>query len=182
MTPNAIVATAIRRERELAQLTLSALAAKAGLAKSTLSQLESGNGNPNVETLWAIATALNIPFSALFETASIEATLIRANEGVTLTSAEAEFTAVLLDRCPPERRRDLYRVRLRKGAPRHSAAHPAGTREHAVLCSGRMRIGPVESSVELRAGDYFRFGADAPHLYEALSDEALLLIVMDNPR
>jgi len=70
MTPTAIIAAAIRRERELAQISLSALAAKAGLAKSTLSQLEGGKGNPNVETLWALATALGIPFSSLFEAAS----------------------------------------------------------------------------------------------------------------
>ena len=50
MNPTELIASAIGRERERAGLSLSALAAKAGLAKSTLSQLEAGKGNPSIET------------------------------------------------------------------------------------------------------------------------------------
>ena len=44
----------LRRERERVGLSLSELAKRAGIAKSTLSQLESASGNPSVETLWAL--------------------------------------------------------------------------------------------------------------------------------
>lgn len=182
MKPNHIIADAIRRERELAQMSLSALAAKAGLAKSTLSQLETGKGNPNVETLWAIATALGIPFSALFESASTHSHLIRATEGVELTTDGASLAAVLLDKCPPDRRRDLYRVALRPGSVRRAEAHPRGTVEHAFVCSGRVRLGPAEAEAELGPGDYFRYVADVAHSYEALGDDALILLVMESLR
>lgn len=182
MTPSSIVAEAIRRERDLAQLSLSALAAKAGLAKSTLSQLEAGRGNPNIETLWAIATALGIPFSALFESAQAHSHLIRAGEGDEIAAGEADFTTVLLDKSPPDRRRDIYRVTLSPGAPRRSPPHPRGTVEHAFLCSGRVRLGPDDQPQEIRPGDYFRYCADAAHSYEALDGPALLLLVMESPR
>ena len=182
MSPNMIIAAAIRREREQAQLTLSALASKAGLAKSTLSQLETGKGNPNVETLWAIATALEIPFSSLFESASSHSALIRAAEGVSISAEQSDLTTVLLDKCPPDRRRDLYRVTLRSGSIRHSEAHPRGTVEHAFLCSGRVRLGPVDKPAEIGPGDYYRYSADVEHFYEAQDGEALLLLVMDSPR
>jgi transcriptional regulator with XRE-family HTH domain len=182
MTPTAIIAAAIRRERELAQISLSALAAKAGLAKSTLSQLEGGKGNPNVETLWALATALGIPFSSLFEAASAHGALIRAAEGVSIASSQSDFTAVLLDKCPPDRRRDLYRVLLKPGAARQSDAHPRGTVELAFLCSGRVRLGPLDAVEDIGPGDYYRYSGDAAHIYEALAGEALLLLVMDSPR
>lgn len=182
MLPNAIIAAAIRRERELAQLTLSALAAKAGLAKSTLSQLEAGKGNPNVETLWAIANALDIPFSSLFESTSSHSALIRAAEGVSLSSGQSDFETVLLNKCPPDRRRDLYRVVLRPGSIRRSEPHPRGTVEHAFLCSGRMRLGPTDGVAEIEPGDYYRYSGDVAHSYEALDGEVLLLLVMDSPR
>lgn len=182
MTPNMIIAAAIRRERALAQMSLSALAARAGLAKSTLSQLEAGKGNPNVETLWAIATALNLPFSALFDMAAPTRALIRAHEGAGIGSDQADFMAVLLDKCPPDRRRDLYRLHLRQGAARRSEPHPPGTLEHAILCTGRVRLGPQGDEVELGPGDYLRYGGDAPHSYQALTPEALLIIIMDSPR
>jgi transcriptional regulator with XRE-family HTH domain len=182
MTPSSIIAEAIRRERDLAQLSLSALAARAGLAKSTLSQLEAGRGNPNIETLWAIATALEIPFSALFESALAHSHLIRAGEGVEIAAGEADFTTVLLDKSPPDRRRDLYRVMLAPGAPRHSAPHPRGTVEHAFLCSGRVRLGPEGQTEDIGPGDYFRYCADVAHSYEALEGAALLLLVMESLR
>lgn len=48
-------------------LSLAEVARRAGIAKSTLSQLESGNGNPSLETLWSLCVALDIPFAVLLE-------------------------------------------------------------------------------------------------------------------
>ena len=65
--PLATIAAAIRRERERLGISSAELARRAGIAKSTLSQLEAGTGNPSVETLWAIAVVAGVPFSALVE-------------------------------------------------------------------------------------------------------------------
>ena len=59
----ALVSMSLRRERARAALSLTELAKRAGIAKSTLSQLESGTGNPSLETLWALGTALGVPLS-----------------------------------------------------------------------------------------------------------------------
>ncbi len=63
--PIEIISQSIARERKKAGLSLAEIARRAGIAKSTLSQLEAGQGNPSIETLWAICVALNIPFSQL---------------------------------------------------------------------------------------------------------------------
>lgn len=55
------------RERARTGLSLAEVARRAGIAKSTLSQLESGNGNPSLETLWSLCVALDIPFAVLLE-------------------------------------------------------------------------------------------------------------------
>ena len=52
------IATAVRRERERAGVSAAELARRSGVSKATISQIEAGSANPNVETLWAIATAL----------------------------------------------------------------------------------------------------------------------------
>ncbi|WP_424833015.1 helix-turn-helix domain-containing protein [Ruegeria sp.] len=179
MTPNDLIASAIQRERNRQGLSLSALAAKAGLAKSTLSQLESGNGNPSIETLWAIASALEVTFSTLFEISKPETSLVRADEGDRLESEQADYQTTLLANCPPGIRRDLYRVDLEPGSVRRSTAHPTGTVEHAILCIGQARLGPVGSEETLNAGDYYRYPADGPHIYEALSPGTQMVIVME---
>src|SRR6266853_6574259 len=62
-----LIAASIRRERDRAGRSLTELARRAGIAKSTLSQLESGAGNPSVETLWGLGTALGVPLSRLID-------------------------------------------------------------------------------------------------------------------
>ena len=42
--------------------SLSQLAAAAGSAKSNLSRLEQGNGNPTLDTIWRLAVQLGVPF------------------------------------------------------------------------------------------------------------------------
>ncbi|MEP3049635.1 MAG: helix-turn-helix domain-containing protein [Roseibium sp.] len=181
MTPIALIARAIHRERTKAGMSLSALAKQAGLAKSTLSQLEAGLGNPSVETLWAIANALGIPFSFLFETANPETTLIRVGEGTPVASDSSSFGATLLANCPPGRRRDIYRTEMKIGSVRRAEPHPQGTLEHVFVAAGRVRVGPVDLTEDLNAGDYFRFVGDVAHSYEALSEKALVILIMDSP-
>lgn len=180
--PSELVAASIRRERLRAGLSLSALAEQAGLAKSTLSQLESGKGNPNIETLWAIAQALGVPFSALFEQAAQQCELVRAGEGVVMSADAPGIAAVLLTRCPPGRRRDLFRLDLDDGAVRQADPHPPGTVEHMIVVSGSLRAGPTASGAELlHPGDYFRFPSDVAHFYVAEQGPACVICITEAP-
>ncbi len=182
MKPAELIASAIGREREKVGLSLSALAAKANLSKSTLSQLETGKGNPSIETLWAIATALEIPFSFLFENTTSHSQIIRAKEGLELSSDSSEFSSVLLAKCPPMSRRDLYRINLLHGSVRRAEPHPQGTVEHAFVCGGSVRLGPSGDAEKINTGDYFRYPADVQHSYEALSETATILLIMESTR
>jgi transcriptional regulator with XRE-family HTH domain len=172
------VARAIRREREAAGLSVSELARRAGLSKATVSQLESG-GNPSVETLWAIGTALGVPFSAFVDPPAAGATLLRAGEDTGIRAAEAPYTALLLSACPPNARRDLYLVRAEPGSPRRSQPHPPGTIEHVVLMSGSAWAGPAEEPVLLSPGDYLRYPGDAPHVFEATAEGTSAVLVSE---
>ena len=57
----------IRQLRTERGLSLSALAAAAGIGKGTLSELEGGRRNPTLETLYAVAGPLGVPLAALLE-------------------------------------------------------------------------------------------------------------------
>jgi transcriptional regulator with XRE-family HTH domain len=166
--PLAVIAAALRRERERAGLTLSEVARRAGLAKSTLSQLEAGTGNPSVETLWSIGVALGVPFSQLVDPPPPQVRVIRAGEGAAIAAESADFVATLLSSGSPHSRRDLYLLRLEPGTPRVAEPHIPGSIEHVVVARGSMRAGPMDGLVELGPGDYATFRGDVPHCYEAL--------------
>src|SRR3954462_465241 len=99
--PLEVIARSLRRERTRAGLSLSEVARRAGIAKSTLSQLEAGSGNPSVETLWAIAVVLDVPFSRLVDPPGEGVRVVRAQERVVIPSEHSPFTGTLLAASPP---------------------------------------------------------------------------------
>lgn len=180
-SPIDLLAAALRRERERLGLSVSELAKRARIAKSTLSQLEAGSGNPSLETLWALATALGVQVTRLIAEPAGHVHVIRANEGAALASAQANYAATLLAVCPAGMQRDLYRLAAQPGQARTSDSHLPGTVEHVVLCSGRALVGPADRPVELAPGDYARYAADARHVFEALEPHTTAVLLIEHP-
>lgn len=179
-SPVAFVAEAVRRERARAGISLTELARRAGVAKSTLSQLEQGVGNPGVETLWALAVALGVPFSRLVDPPVARLRVLRAGEGPRTYAEHADYAATLLASCPPNARRDLYRIVARPGKDRLSEPHLPGTVEHVVLISGRALLGPTAEPVEVGPGDYVTYPGDVPHVFAALERETTAVLVSEH--
>jgi transcriptional regulator with XRE-family HTH domain len=176
----ALISMSLRRERARTGLSLTEVAKRAGLAKSTLSQLENGAGNPSLETLWALAQALDCPLSRLVDPPRRGVQVIRAGEGPVLHAEHAAYEAAMLASCPPGARRDIYRVIGQPGAPHLAPPHLPGTTEHLIIGSGRVLAGPEGEAVELGPGDYLRYPGDVPHIFDALEPDTSGVIIMEH--
>jgi transcriptional regulator with XRE-family HTH domain len=176
----ALISMSLRRERARTGLSLTEVAKRAGLAKSTLSQLENGIGNPSLETLWALAQALDCPLSRLVDPPRRGIQVIRAGEGPVLHAEHAAYEAAMLASCPPGARRDIYRVIGQPGAPHLAPPHLPGTTEHLIIGSGRVLAGPEGEAVELGPGDYLRYPGDVPHIFDALESDTSGVIIMEH--
>lgn len=143
--PISLIARSLVRERSRTGLSLAEVARRAGIAKSTLSQLESGNGNPSLETLWSLCVALDIPFARLLEPQAQKTQVLRRGEGTKVVAEQAHYQAILLAACPPGARRDIYLLLTQPGADRVSHPHPPGSIEHIIVTQGRAR-GPDRSA------------------------------------
>ena len=179
--PLTAIAGALRRARSASGLSLTELARRAGVAKSTLSQLESGQGNPSIETLWALCVALDLPFSALLDPPRPRVQVIRAGEqgAGAVDAVEANYRATLLSACPPTARRDIYRIDAEPGRPRRSDPHMPGVVEHVVLMAGRALVGLTDEPVELAPGDYVLYPGDLPHVFAALEPGTQAVLLQD---
>jgi transcriptional regulator with XRE-family HTH domain len=175
------VATSLRRERHRTGQSLTEVARRAGIAKSTLSQLESGTGNPSLETLWAICVALDVPFSRLFDPPRPRTQVIRAADGPTVAAAQADYQATLLAAGPPGVRRDVYRIAAEPGHARASQPHSPGVVEHVVISAGRALVGAAGEVAELGPGDYICYPGDVPHVFEALEPRTRAVLVSEHP-
>lgn len=180
VAPMKAIARSLRHYRERADLSQAEVARRAGIAKSTLSQLESGTGNPSVETLWALSVALDTPFADLVDAPRPTVRIIRAGEGPEVPSERANYRATVVSASPPHTRRDIYRVTAEPGVPRESEPHMPGVIEHVIVSTGRALVGPAGAPAELGPGDYICYPGDEPHVFDALEPGTSAVLVSEH--
>ena len=181
--PNEIVKVVgdnLRRLRAEKAQSLSDLARSSGVAKATLSALESGRGNPTLETLSAIAAALQIPMGDLITAAAPgSVTVVRSDEGTDIPGTANDLR--LIARFTPGGTVEIYEATWPKRSTRNAGGHGPGTREHVFVTRGGLKVGPLGREVGLAGGDYATFAADEPHLYEARAGTRALLLMQWAP-
>lgn len=133
-------------------LSLSQLAAEAGIAKSNLSRLEQGQGNPTLDTIWRLAVRLNVPFGNLVSPISVPL-------------GDAGVQVRLIDQGKDNPQVDAYWMSLSPHTVRQAEAHSAGTSELITVISGQLEVGTLGQTKQLSAGQSHRFAADQPHCY-----------------
>lgn len=173
----------LRLWRQRRGLSLSALAAKANLSKSVVSELERGNGNPSLDTLWSLARTLNISLGSFFEapTGKPEVELLRLADAPVMVEEGDDFRAQLLSLWRPSGEVELCVMVLGDRAKRNSQGNAPGIVERAICIEGRVHVGTEQGSAELEPGDMFVFAADQPHFYHAIGGPARLVTVQQYP-
>ncbi len=170
-------------------MTLTALAEQAGVAKSTVSLIERGQGNPSIDTIWALASALRVPFTSLFqdEGEDDEVLVVREEHGSVLTveQAGASSGGLVLRRMLTRTGGaliELYTCVLGEGGVRHEGAHVSGLFEHVMIAAGTVEISSESFCEALCPGDLISFRADRPHTYRVLEGPARLVSIHEYPQ
>ena len=176
------LARAVRELRMRRGQSLSSVARSAGLSKSTLSQLEAGKVNPNIDTLWSIAKSLGVSFGDLVESAQSEFNLIKAGAATGIPAKESVYVSRMLASAHNVGGFEYYIIDAEPSGIRHSAPHPWGVVEHMFLCSGKMEVTIPDRTVVLEVGDYCRFKGDVDHSYEALEPSTRVALIMQYPK
>ena len=155
----------LQKLRQDKGVSLSQLAAGAGIAKSNLSRLEQGNGNPTLDTIWRLAKQLDVPFGQLVQPLStsvgengVEVRLIEQGQGVPNV--------------------DAYWMSVAPNTFREAEAHATGTQETITMVSGMLEAGNVGATRVLRPGQSVTFNADLPHIYKTQDEWATCLITI----
>lgn len=154
--PGAAVGARIRALRAERGLSLSALAAAAGIGKGSLSELESGQRNPTLDTLYAVAGPLGVPLAVLLD---FDAGAVAADAGFEAVLLHTERSAVATS--------EVYLLRVEAGVTRSSPAHQPGVVEQIVVLAGSCRVEYADQVLDLASGDHAAWPADGPHRYTA---------------
>lgn len=177
---NAIVGENLRVLRAQRGLSLDVLAGLSGVGRQTLGQIELGRTLPSVATLWKIAGAFAVPFSALLaRPASRATTVLRSSAAKRLVSADGRFSSRALSAFGDRGSMEFYELWLAGHGREDAEAHAPGTRENLVVTSGRLVLHVGQETFELAKGDAIVFTADIPHSYvNPTSEECWMNLVM----
>ena len=179
MSDVAVVGRNVRRLRTERHLSLGALADRAGLAKQTLANLESGGGNPTIETLLSVARALGVGATWLLAEWGSPVVVQRSGDAVWEDRDVTRFRE--LDQTFGTGHVITTVVEATAPASPTPALSP-GALVHAYVLSGRVVAGPVDDQHRLERGDFIRFPGDVPHVLGAASGTVTLHVVTTLPQ
>ena len=162
----------VRHERRRRDLSLAALAARAGVSRSMLSAVERGAKAPTVLVLDRIATGLDSSIARLLgeERSDRVVVLRRADQDTALDASGWERR--ILSPVLPGVEFELMRTTIPAGVDAGIfSPHAAGTREYLAMERGSLRLTLDDVPYTLRAGDSIYYAGDCRHAFANAGQE-----------
>jgi transcriptional regulator with XRE-family HTH domain len=174
----------IRALREGMDLSLRDLAERSGVSAPMLSQVERGETSPTLQVAGRIAAGLELRLSQLLRLDEDGAvSVVRRGERRKGPGRGRGHSYEILTPPLPGQRAELSRHTLAAGSVTGGHGdppmHEPGSRETALIESGRVVLHCDGTPYELGAGDCVTFDADLPHhFHNPGPEEAVLLAVV----
>ena len=179
---NMIVAKNIKRLREENKLSMDELVRLSGVSKSMLAQIERGDGNPTISTLWKISNGMKLPFDALTVRPKSPYEIVKTAEIQPLLEDGGKVRNYSLFPDNENRRFAVYYLELEEGSYWESEPHLRGTTEFITIFTGKIEILADGQSFIVEKGESIRFRADTIHSYKNIGNEtAILHMILFNP-
>ena len=182
-TAEILVGKKVNEIRMQQGFSLRALAKQSGLNVNTLSLIENGKSSPSVSTLQQLASALNVPIGAFFESDP-------EKRPVVFTQAEQRSTATIGRIQMQNLAKDLTGSNIQSFFV--SLEQGAGSGDHAIVHTGYEFIYCISGCIKyridsqdylLKSGDSLAFESHLPHYWENCSKETaqflLILLPLD---
>jgi transcriptional regulator with XRE-family HTH domain len=156
----------IRRERAGRRLSLSALAARAGVSRSMLSAVERGSKAPTVLVLDRIATGLDTSIARLLGEEQRGRVVVLRHAAQDVARDRKGWERRILSPVLPGVEFELMRTTLGPGVDAGVfAPHAPGSREYLAVERGTLRLTIDGVAHTLRAGDSVYYAGDCRHAF-----------------
>lgn len=151
----------IRQKRGLTQ---EALAKLVGLPRSTVANLESGQGNPSLVNLAKIAGATGVSIEKLLLPPQAICRLVKEEEMPVQERSQGQVAIykLLPDSLPHT---EVDRIELKPGALMKGIPHSSGTKEYFHCIQGEITVQIFSQPYLVKKGDVLAFPGEANHSY-----------------
>lgn len=168
----------LKRFRGLRGLSLDDVAKATGVSKAQLAQIEKGEANPTVSTIWKIATGLKVSFSTLMQPSKEYFQKYGANAESPAIEEDGKYRVYSIVPYDPKRGWELYKVEIDPGVIHKSEAHPEGVEETITVIKGQAVIQCGDMKEVLNEGETLIFSGHQSHQYENLTKDITMLYLI----
>lgn len=163
MNASQIIAQNVKRLREGKGWSQSQLAEKAEMSKVIISQIEKGDANPTINTIWKLAKAFSLPYTSLLDPPEAKAVYVKKTETSEMTDGEYR----IFNYYPSSRERDfeIYQFEVEPNSEHTSMGHSSKSFEYIMMTEGELKVKICGDEYDLTADDALYFEADSEHTY-----------------
>jgi quercetin dioxygenase-like cupin family protein len=148
-----------------------------------LGQIERGEVNPTISTVWKIANGLKVSFTTLMSRPEADLEIVYRNDIEPLIEDDGKYRNYPMFPFNDTRRFEMYMLEIDKGGQLSAAAHPQGTQEFITVFSSEITVEVNGEKYIVASGNSMRFKADLPHCYHNTgSEQARLSMVIYYPQ
>ncbi|MFE0512795.1 helix-turn-helix domain-containing protein [Streptomyces sp. NPDC058964] len=168
----------VKHWRAVRGFTLDVLAARAGVSRGMLIQIEQARTNPSLGTVVKIGDALGVSITTLLDyEQGPKVRIVPAEQAVRLWHTDAGSYNRLLAGTEAPGPLEMWDWRLMPGEHSSSDPHPAGTVELVHVTAGELTLTVDGTEYRVPAGASAAFEADTRHTYGNDGDEPMEMVM-----
>ncbi|GHB75530.1 MULTISPECIES: helix-turn-helix domain-containing protein [Streptomyces] len=172
------LARSVKRWRTERGFTLDTLAARAGVSRGMLIQIEQARTNPSLGTVVKIGDALGISITTLLDyEQGPKVRIVPADQAVRLWHTDAGSYNRLLAGTEAPGPLEMWDWLLMPGEGSPSDPHPTGTVELLHVTKGELTLTVDGEEYRVPAGASVSFEANTPHTYANSGEEPLEMVM-----
>jgi len=174
-----VVGHNLKRLRTERNLSLGQLAELSDVSKVMLSQIEKGETNPTINTIWKIANGLKVPYTALLEQPKREAAVVKKSEIDMQSDENGHYRVYCYYENTPVRNFELFQIELDAGHSYTSTGHSEKLQEYILVLEGELTLTVDGKTHVLQPDEAISFAASGHHTYTASGDKTLKAVVIN---
>lgn len=171
-----VIAHNLKKLREERNLSQGQLAELAGVSKVVVSQIEKGDSNPTINTIWKLTGALELPYTSLLEMERVKPVHIRKEDISELVEDKYHIFSYYLKNA--ERNFEVYQVEMESGCEYTSSGHSSNSYEYLMLMEGRATVIVNDCEYQLEEDDALYFDASVPHSYVNREEQTAKIVML----
>lgn len=154
-------------------LSLDQAAEKTGVSKAMLGQIERGESNPTVTTLWKIATGMQVSFSTLMDEGNYDIHYVDFKELSPVVEHNGAYRVFSIFPFDPRKKFEIFTVEMDPMCEHFSEQHNEGAEEYITVNIGTLEVKIGSTSLQVTAGNSVRFAANQTHVYKNIGNEVV---------